>query len=110
MSVLQRFGLSRVRALGLALVLVIAAAYRFLASLKAIDRHLTADRDQALSRAVQICHQVYDGKPADVVRAYARQTYAGDAVNVSSATAGKIVATVKRWICSDSALHQYWES
>jgi hypothetical protein len=83
---------------------------RFLADLKAIDRALTADRETALSRALEICYRVYDGNPDDAVRAYARTAYSSGTVKVSSANAREIVAKVKKWICSDAAVHRRWES
>lgn len=83
---------------------------KFLAALKAIDRDLTADREVALRRAVEVCYQVYDGKADDAVRAYARHAYSTGTLEVSAAQADTIVAKIKRWICSDGGVRRRWES
>jgi hypothetical protein len=82
----------------------------FLASLKAIDRALAADRERALDHAVDICYQLYDGKPRETIRTYAREAYSGSTHRISRATARKIVARAERWVCRDGTLHSRWES
>ena len=83
---------------------------KFLAALKAIDRPLAADGDEALTHAVDICFKSYDGTSGEALQTYARTAYSGGTVTISSAIARKIVTVTKKWICPSDALYRRWES
>jgi hypothetical protein len=84
---------------------------RSFAALSAIDRPLAADGDAALTYAVEICFEKYDGKPDQALESYAQAAYTvGGAATISSAAAHKIVTAAKKWICPIDALVRRWES
>jgi hypothetical protein len=82
---------------------------KFLAALKAIDHPLAAHGEEALAHAVDICFKVYDETPEEDLQAYASTAYGSGTVTVSPATARKIVAATKKWICPNETLHRRWE-
>jgi hypothetical protein len=82
---------------------------QYLAALAAVDPRLAKAEERALSRAVNVCNRVYEKKPAAVVRAYAQHEYSSGP-RVSGQQARKIVAAVKKWMCSCDDLYRHWQT
>ncbi|MFD0535329.1 hypothetical protein ACFQY7_17830 [Actinomadura luteofluorescens] len=88
----------------------------FLAYLHQLDPGLTPEstgaRPRPLRRAVSVCWDIYDGKPVATVLHNSTYRYNGGMASVpeGSEKARKILAAVKRWVCSSKELRAVYDA
>lgn len=88
----------------------------FVAYLHKLDPGLTPQsagaKPRPLRRAVSVCWDIYDGKPAGTVLHNTAYRYNGGQASVpeGSAKARRILAAVKRWICSSKQLRAVFDA
>ncbi|WP_242908661.1 hypothetical protein [Actinomadura terrae] len=86
----------------------------FLSYLRRLDPGLTPTsagaKARPLRRAVDVCYDVYAGKPLPTVLANTARRFDGGQASVpqGSAKARRILAAAKRWICSSRELRAHY--